>query len=68
MKHQIYDVPLSTQELNVLIRTIASANDCEARERMSEGVGDPDRPAPDDQDGQVREWLVTRFANLVRTE
>ena len=68
MKQQIFDVPLSTQELHVLIRTIASANDCEARERMNQGVGDPDKPAPDDRDGQVREWLVARFARLIRTE
>ena len=64
MKHHIYDVPLSTQELNVLIRAIASANDHEARERME----DTDRSAPDDRDGEVREWLAARFSNLVRTE
>ena len=68
MKHHIYDVPLSTQELNVLLRTIASANDHEARESMREGVQDPNNLDPDDRDGEVREWLAARFANLVRTE
>ena len=68
MTPEIYEVPLSTQELNVLLRAIASANDHEARESMREGVQDPNRSDPDDKDGQVREWLAARFVNLIRTD